>query len=94
MTTDERIWRIYLQVLALQLRQSESPNEDKEKWKQIIWKNLLTINMRAQAFNPQSLPLDLPCHVPSADGRWCADMTASLWRLFCGVDIASTTKID
>ena len=95
MTTVERIWRIEIQIAAMQLTEWRSREEGREQWKRKIWETLLLINSLAQQFQPSSLPQDLAhCNVLNVDGGWLENLTSGLWEVFCGVPTADTLKID
>ena len=95
MTTVERIWRIEIQIAAMQLTEWRSREEGREQWKRKIWETLLLINSLAQQFQPSSLPQDLAhCDVLNVDGGWLESLTSGLWEVFCGVPTADTLKID
>lgn len=95
MSITERIWRIEIQIAAMQLTEWRSREEGREQWKNRLWETLLKINQLAQEFQPSSLPQDLAhCNVLSVDGGWLENLTSGLWEVFCGVHIVDTSRIE
>ena len=95
MTTTERIWRIEIQIAAMQLTEWRSREEGREQWKRKIWETLLLINSLAQQFQPSSLPQDLAHrNVLNVDGGWLENLTSGLAEVFFGVPTANITRIE
>ena len=95
MTTVERIWRIEIQIAAMQLTEWRSREEGREQWKRKIWETLLLINSLAQQFQPSSLPQDLAhCNVLNVDGGWLENLTTGLAEVFCGAPTVDTLRTE
>ena len=95
MSEIERIWRIEIQILSMQLIAWKSKEEGREQWKIRMWETLLKINQLAQEFQPSSLPKDLShCNVLNVDGGWLESLMSGLREVFFGVPVANTTRIE
>ena len=95
MTTIERLWRIEIQIAAMQLIEWRAKEEGREQWKSRLWETLLKINRLAQEFQPSSLPKDLShCNVLNVDGGWLENLTSGLTEVFFGVPTANITRIE
>ena len=95
MSEIERIWRIEIQILSMQLIAWKSKEEGREQWKIRMWETLLKINQLAQEFQPSSLPSDLShCNAPNVDGGWLENLMSGLREVFFGVPVVNTTRIE
>lgn len=95
MSTTERIWRVEIQILSMQLIAWKSKEEGREQWKIRMWETLLKINQLAQEFQPSSLPGDLShCNALNVDGGWLENLMSGLREVFFGVPVVNTTRIE
>ena len=97
MEINEIIWRIRIQVLAMQMDEYLQPNGDKPLWKSKMLEQLKRVNEIAQTFNPQSLPSDLrPASLAriAEQGNWLDTLTQQLTEVFLSAPTADISRIE
>jgi len=97
MEINELIWRIRIQVLAMQMDEYLLPSGDKPLWKSRMLDQLKRVNEIAQTFSPQSLPSDLrPASLAriAEQGNWLDTLTQQLTEVFLSAPTADTSRIE
>jgi hypothetical protein len=98
LSTRPIVWRINVQVIAMQFREYENPHtteQEREQWKQRIWLSLCQLNRKAQELPdvPQLQTVVFDMRAPNAAARSLDEWTCSLACIFTSAPSADTLRI-